>query len=721
MHGTLLLLVQIAVVLVAARAVGYAFRLIRQPQVVGEMIAGILLGPSLLGWAAPGVSAALFPVESLGVLATLSQVGLLLFMVLVGIELDPRLLRGRGHAAVITSHVSIIAPFGLGSLLALYLYPRLSDASVDFVGFALFMGAAMSVTAFPVLARILTERNLLRTKLGAVTLACAAVDDVTAWSLLAVVVAIVRTGGAEMPLWLTFAGTAAYVGVMFGVVRPLMARVLRLYESRGHLSQDVLALVLLGLLGSAATTEWLGVHALFGAFLFGAILPRDRAFVRDLTAKMEDLTVVFFLPLFFASTGLRTSIGLVSGSELWGYFGLVMLVAVAGKFGGSALAARLTGLSWRESGALGVLMNTRGLMELVILTIGLDLGVISPALFAMMVLMALATTFMTTPLLEWIYPSRLLVGEPDVAGEDTDGPMTVVVPVSLPSSGPALLRVARALAPPDRLRVYGLHLARPETRSVADATAGLADAPESVPPDPSASPLGPLLAAAAAADVDVRPLEFVTRDPGRDIADIAHQKSADLVLMGWHKPVVSQSILSGTVYDVLKHTRSDVAVYLGRTFRPWERVLVPYRGGVHDAAALALAVRIGQTTDAEVTLLHVVAPVLHARDSSGDGATALQALRPDALPDTVTVRVVEGADPVQALVDVAREGFDLVVVGISEAWGLEPSVFSTRHERLARECPSSMLIVRRFVAPGVTARVAPDDSAEVPARTASEA
>ena len=719
MHGTLLLLVQIAVVLVAARAVGYAFRLIRQPQVVGEMIAGILLGPSLLGWAAPGVSAVLFPVESLGVLATLSQVGLLLFMVLVGIELDPRLLRGRGHAAVITSHVSIIAPFGLGSLLALYLYPRLSDASVDFVGFALFMGAAMSVTAFPVLARILTERNLLRTKLGAVTLACAAVDDVTAWSLLAVVVAIVRTGGGEMPLWLTFAGTAAYIGVMFGVVRPLMARVLRLYESRGHLSQDVLALVLLGLLGSAATTEWLGVHALFGAFLFGAILPRDRAFVRDLTAKMEDLTVVFFLPLFFASTGLKTSIGLVSGSELWGYFGLVMLVAVAGKFGGSTLAARLTGLSWRESGALGVLMNTRGLMELVILTIGLELGVISPALFAMMVLMALATTFMTTPLLEWIYPARLLVGEPDVAGDESDAPMTVVVPVSLPSSGPALLRVARALAPPDRLRVYGLHLARPETRSVLDATAD-----DAVPPDPSDSPLGPLLAAAAAADVDVRPLEFVTRDPGRDIADIALQKGADLVLMGWHKPVVSQSILSGTVYDVLKHTRSDVAVYLGRTFRPWARVLVPYRGGVHDAAALALAVRIGATTDAEVTLLHVVAPGADtparglSGDASGDGAPALQPLRPDALPEAVAVRVVEGADPVQVLVDVAREGYDLVVVGISDAWGLEPSVFSTRHERLARECPSSMLIVRRFVAPGAPARTAPADAADVPVRSA---
>jgi Kef-type K+ transport system membrane component KefB/nucleotide-binding universal stress UspA family protein len=691
MHGLLLLLIQIGVVLVAARVVGYAFRLIKQPQVVGEMVAGIVLGPSLLGWAAPAFSATLFPAESLGVLGTLSQVGLLLFMFLVGLELDPRLLRGRGEAAVVTSHVSIVAPFLLGSVLALFLYPRLSDASVDFVGFALFMGAAMSVTAFPVLARILAERNLLRTKLGAVALACAAVDDVTAWSLLAVVVAIVRADAAQHPLWVTFAGTLGYIAMMFLVVRPLLGRVLRLYESRGRLTQDVLGLVLLGLLASAAATEWLGIHALFGAFLFGTILPREREFVRDLTEKLEDVTVVFFLPLFFASTGLRTSIGLVSGPEMWGFFGLVMLVAVAGKFGGSTLAARLTGLSWRESGALGILMNTRGLMELVILTIGLDLGVISPALFAMMVLMALVTTFMTTPLLEWVYPARLLVGEAEEGEAPDEAPMTVVIPVSLPSSGPALLRVAKALAPADRLRVYGLHLARPEGRPVVDPAV---DPAAPVPETQTDSPLAPLLAAARTTDLDVRTLDFISRDPGRDIADVAHQKAADLVLMGWHKPVVSQSILGGTVYDVFRQTRADVAVYLERTFRPWARVLVPYRGGVHDLGALELAGRISQTTGAEVTLLHVIAPEAATPGVGGDGEAAAEPF-----PDGLVLRVVTSADPVQALVDVAREGYDLVVVGVSDAWGLEPALFSPRHERLARECPASMLIVRRYVAP----------------------
>ena len=416
MSGLLLLILQVAVVVAAARLLGRVFRLIRQPQVMGEMVAGILLGPSLLGWAAPGVSARLFPPESLGGLSALSQVGLLVFMFLVGLELNPYLLRGRGHTAVVTSHVSIVLPFVLGSLLALYLYPRLSDAGVTFTGFALFMGAAMSVTAFPVLARILTERDLLRTRVGAVTIACAAVDDVTAWCILAGVVVLVRAGAEGLPLWATLAGSAAYVLAMVFVARRLFARLEGWHGCRGA-TQDLLAVVLLLALASAYFTEWLGIHALFGAFMAGAVMPKGRAFVAELTGKLEDFTVVFLLPLFFAFTGLRTRIGLLSGAEMWGFCALIVLVAVAGKFGGSTLAARATGMRWREAGALGVLMNTRGLMELVILNIGLDIGVISPALFAMMVLMALITTFMTSPLLELIYPARL-IREADEAPEE---------------------------------------------------------------------------------------------------------------------------------------------------------------------------------------------------------------------------------------------------------------------------------------------------------------
>ncbi len=266
MHFLLTLILQIAVILVVARGVGWLFRKVHQPQVVGEMAAGILLGPSLLGWVAPSVSDALFPASSLPHLNTLSQIGLLFFMFLVGLEFDPKLMRGRGHAAVVTSHVSIIVPFFMGAALALFLYPRLSDASVGFTGFALFLGAAMSITAFPVLARILTERNLLQTRLGAVTIACAAVDDVTAWTILAVVVVIVRADAVETPLWLTLAGTAAYSGLMFFAVRRALGWLEASYHRRGRLTQDMVAIILLALLASAYTTEWLGIHALFGAF-----------------------------------------------------------------------------------------------------------------------------------------------------------------------------------------------------------------------------------------------------------------------------------------------------------------------------------------------------------------------------------------------------------------------------------------------------------------------
>jgi Kef-type K+ transport system membrane component KefB len=408
------LLLQIGVILIVARLVGWAFRKIHQPQVVGEMVAGILLGPSLLGWLAPNVSAFLFPAESLGYLSALSQVGLVLFMFLVGLELNPRTLRERGHVAVVTSHASIVAPFLLGTLLALFLYPRLSDDSVTFTQFALFLGTALSITAFPVLARILTERKLLRTHLGTVAIACAAVDDVTAWCILAGVVLLVRASELTIPFWLTLVGALSYIGIMVFVVRPIVRRLLLSYRRRGFIAQDHLAVILLILLSSAWVTEWVGIHAFFGAFLAGVIMPKEPQFVHALTEKLQDLSVVLLVPLFFAFTGLRASFGLLTGAEMWLYFGLIVAAAIVGKFGGSALAARMTGMGWREAGALGVLMNTRGLVELVVLNIGLDIGVISPALFTMLVLMALVTTFMTTPLLHWIYLDPLRRQEPVV-------------------------------------------------------------------------------------------------------------------------------------------------------------------------------------------------------------------------------------------------------------------------------------------------------------------
>jgi len=400
----LTLLVQIALILTLSRAAGWLFRRIHQPQVVGEMAAGLLLGPSVLGALAPVAYAQVFPPESLGYLSTLSQIGLVLFMFMIGLEFDPKLLRGRGHTALLTSHVSIVLPFALGAWLALFLYPRMGTPGVPFIGFALFMGAAMSVTAFPVLARILTERKLLSTRLGAIALACAAIDDVTAWCILAGVVIVVRRADAAMPLAATIGGTAAFVVFMLAVARPLARRASARFEKSGEMSQDWIAVILLGVLACAWFTEWLGIHALFGAFLAGAVIPNSGRLVHNLVRRLEDFTVVFLLPLFFAFTGLRTSIGDVGGM-LWVYAALTILVAVVGKLGGSAIAARVTGLPWRESLALGILMNTRGLMELVILNIGLDIGVISPEVFTIMVVMALVTTFMTTPALQLVLPT----------------------------------------------------------------------------------------------------------------------------------------------------------------------------------------------------------------------------------------------------------------------------------------------------------------------------
>ncbi|HEX2077280.1 MAG TPA: cation:proton antiporter [Longimicrobium sp.] len=426
MPDLLLLLAQVAVILAAARGVGLLCRRVRQPQVVGEMVAGILLGPSLLGWAWPQAAARLFPAESLGFLGALSQVGLLLFMFLVGLELNPRLLRERGRTAVAASAASIAAPLLLGSLLAALLYPRLAPAGVPFPAFALFMGAAMSVTAFPVLARILEERGLTGTRTGAVALACAAVDDAAAWCLLAAVGLLVRADPGGLPPWAMAGGSAAFVLGALYVARPLLAGLERAVQRRGALSQDLLALALGVALAFAWTTEWLGIHAVFGAFLAGAVMPGGGAFAAAAREKLGDVTVVLLLPLFFAFTGLRTDLGLVAGAQMWGFCALIVLVAVAGKFGGCTVAARLTGASWRESAALGVLMNTRGLMELVILGVGLQAGVISPALFTMMVLMAVVTTLMTAPLLHWIQPpvpraeaapaaSHLVPGSPSAA------------------------------------------------------------------------------------------------------------------------------------------------------------------------------------------------------------------------------------------------------------------------------------------------------------------
>jgi Kef-type K+ transport system membrane component KefB len=403
-----ILMLQIIVIIALARLFGFLFKKIGQPAVIGEIVAGIVMGPSILGHFFPDITNFLFPAASLGTLSFLSQIGLILFMFIIGMELDLKAIGKQAYDAVVISHASIIIPYTLGMGLAYFIYKDYAPAGTSFLSFALFMGIAMSITAFPVLARILQEKGLTRSKLGAMALTCAAADDISAWCILAGVIALVKSGSSISVLY-TIGLTIIYVLVMLKLVRPALRRLEHVYNNREAKRTAVIAFLFVMLIVSSYITSIIGVHSLFGAFMAGVIMPQSFSFRKIVTDKIEDISIVLLLPLFFVITGLRTQVGLLNDTSLWITFGWVLLVAVAGKFGGSALAAKVVGQSWRDSLSIGVLMNTRGLMQLIVLNIGYDLGILSPEIFAMMVLMALVTTFMTGPaldLINWLIPEN---------------------------------------------------------------------------------------------------------------------------------------------------------------------------------------------------------------------------------------------------------------------------------------------------------------------------
>ncbi len=440
-HPLAILLAQIVTIILVARMFGWICKKIGQPSVIGEIIAGIVLGPSLFGMYFPEFSANLFPAESLGNLQFLSQIGLILFMFVIGMELDLKVLQNKAHDAVVVSHASIIIPFALGMGLAYYIYTSFAPEGVQFTSFGLFLGIAMSITAFPVLARIVQERGIHKTRLGTMVITCAAADDITAWCLLAAVIAIVKAGSFVSSLYI-IALAAVYVLLMLKLVRPFLKRVGDLYATKEKLSKPVVAIFFITLIISSYATEIIGIHALFGAFMAGAIMPDNMRFRTLFIEKVEDVSIVLLLPLFFVFTGLRTQIGLLNDPYLWKVTGLIILVAVVGKFIGSALAAKFVGQNWRDSLTIGALMNTRGLMELVVLNIGYDLGVLTPEVFAMMVIMALVTTFMTGPALNVI--DRIFVKPQDetIPAEAADtGKYKLLLSFGDSQSGKALLRL----------------------------------------------------------------------------------------------------------------------------------------------------------------------------------------------------------------------------------------------------------------------------------------
>jgi len=391
------LLAQIAIIIIAGNMAGWVCKKMGQPRVIGEIFAGISLGPSLVGRFFPAFSHVVFPAQSLGSLQFLSQIGLIIFMFVIGMELDLRAIKSKSKDAIVISHASIIIPFTLGIGLAYFIYRSLAPAGVPFFSFGLFMGISMSITAFPVLARICQERSINKTRLGALVITCAAADDITAWCLLTVVIAVVKAGSV-MSFVYTALMAIAYVLIMLKGVKPLLKRIYSRNIRPGYVGMPV-AMFFLTLIISSYATESIGIHALFGAFMAGIVMPDNITFRGVFVERIKDVALFLLLPLFFVFTGLRTQIGLLDTPYLWAICGLTILVAVTGKFAGSASAAKFVGQSWKDSLSIGALMNTRGLVELIVLNIGYDLGVLNKEVFAILVIMALVTTFMTVPIL----------------------------------------------------------------------------------------------------------------------------------------------------------------------------------------------------------------------------------------------------------------------------------------------------------------------------------
>lgn len=542
-HPLAILLLQILTIIITARIFGYLCKKIGQPSVIGEIIAGIILGPSFVGMYFPEFSGFLFPKQSLGNLQFLSQIGLILFMFVVGMELDLKVLKNKAHEAIVISHASIIFPFALGMGLAYFIYQSLAPANISFLSFSLFIGIALSITAFPVLARIVQERNLSKTKLGALVITCAAADDITAWCILAAVIAIVKAGSFVSSLY-TILMAISYVFLMVKFVQPFLKRMGDIYSNKEGLSKPVVAIFIIMLIMSAYVTEVIGIHALFGAFMAGVIMPSNANFRSIFIEKIEDISMLLLLPLFFVFTGLRTQIGLLNEPHLWQLCGIVILLAVTGKFIGSALAARFVGQSWRESLIVGALMNTRGLMELVVLNIGYDLGVLSPEIFAMMVIMALLTTFMTGPALDLInkfLPETKKTSVPETI--EKFGKYNILVSFGSPLRGKTLIRLANSFIrkAPNNANVTALHLSPSSDINQFNAMEYERDS------------FKPIKKEAQRLNMEVESLFKSTQDIDKEIGETANSGNFDLLLVG-----IGRSVYEGTLLGKILGFTSNI-------------------------------------------------------------------------------------------------------------------------------------------------------------------
>jgi Kef-type K+ transport system membrane component KefB len=710
------LMLAMAVVIVAARVAGIAVARLGQPRVMGEVTAGILLGPTLLGKAAPDVAGYLFPPEVIPLIAAAANIGLAFYMFLVGLELDPRLLQGRVRQAAIVSNVSVVVPMIVGGLLAAGLYSSFAPAGIPFIPFALFIGVSMSVTAFPVLARILVERGMLQRPIGALALAAAAVDDVSAWLLLALATAA-ATAAAGMNACAEAAGCAPtdpVLGVvrvlglvvlfcvfMGLVIRRLLVRVSDAFDSAGRVPLAWVGAIFVGVLLATATAGLIGVAPIFGAFVFGLVMPRGEAIARDVARRLEDFVAIVLLPLFFVVAGLRADIGLIQGPLILLTLGIIG-VAIVGKLFAAAGAARLTGMAWRESAAVGTLMNTRGLTELIVLTVGLNYGVIGQDLFTMLVIMALVTTFMTAPLLRVIDPTGALTTSPTEAVE---------VPSLEPAAAPAaaassllvaciddqnldsLLAIAVPLATAEPPReVIVLRVVEP-----SPFAAGLSALQERVR---QAEVMLDRRRRAYAESIGLRTAVLTSVRPDQDLVRLANRPGVDLVLVDGRPPLLGDGPIGGPVRVLLEDVACDVAVLVRRPDRHPDIVLrgpivVPFGGADQDWAAVELGAWLATTSGVPLRLVGV------AKGEDRDPSRLL-------VNASIVVQQLTGVVPETRLVvagemslrDAMTDG-SLVLVGLSDRWR-EEGLGPVRTE-LARTSDLPVLFVRRGTKPGALA------------------
>ena len=712
------LMLAIAVVILVARLIGAAVTRIGQPRVMGEVLAGILLGPSLLGALAPCALAYLFPdvlipaagSAPIGPLSAIAEFGLAFYMFLVGVELDLRTLQGRVAQSLFISNASVVIPFAMGIAVAIPLFGlvgggTVGSAPVSFTPFALFIGVAMSITAFPVLARILVERRMLLGPIGAMTLAAAAIDDVTAWFLLALATGVATSGGTDVAVRVLVL-TGAFVAAMVLLGRRLLSRVSTAYDEAGHIPSGWIAGIFIGILLSAYLSALIGIAAIFGAFVMGLIMPRRAELTHDITRRIETLVSSVLLPLFFVVTGLRTEIGSLDHPALWLITLSVIAVAVAGKFLGATAASRFVGIGRRDSAAIGVLMNTRGLTELIVLNVGLTLHIIDPTLFTMLVIMALVTTFMAGPALGVIDRRgelRAAPGEDLRSGAAQPSPETPV-PARAILVAPqdrrnldALLALAEPLArssPPREIILA--QLVRPsnvtsllsiDNRHLAEASADLRARREAL----------------LAAGVGVRAAAFMSADPEGDIVRLAQEEEVDLLMLDGSRPILGSVVPRGPVGSVLERAACDVGVLIERSgsapaIDAGRPVVVPFGGTEHDWAALELG---GWIADARGASLRMLGASGERDDGERDASRLLARA-------SLVVQRLTGLAAEPVLVEPTREGVleatmgaGLLVVGLSDRWRSEG--IGEFRSAIARKTQVPVLFVRRGYRPGALA------------------